>query len=373
MLKILISGYYGFDNIGDEAILASVIKSLRESANQKIELTVLSGNPEKTEQEFKIKAIPRANLFKIIQALRNADLLVSGGGSLLQDVSSVFSLYYYLMIILLARVLGKKTVLYAQGIGPIKYKFNRLITRIIINGVDLITVRDQESKQELLNMGVSKQPIHVTADSVYALEVPKYAQKKKDEGDFLIGVSVRDWKNLYQYKQIIADSLDYIIAQQNARVVFIPMYYPADYQASLQIKKCMKQEVAIIDKKLNMHEILAEIGKLDLMLGVRLHALIFATLMNVPVIGISYDPKIDNFLQIFKFCAVGSVDHLRRGDILAEIQRIKENSEAIKQRINKEVNYLRKQAVRNAQLTMALFQQKQEDKDEQSNDSGCSG
>lgn len=170
MLRIAVSGYYGFKNAGDDAILMALVTTLRALAPG-VEITVFSNSPAETRQLYGVRAVNRWNPFRVIWALLHSDLLLSGGGGLLQDVTGggVRSICYYLMVVLLALVVGKPVVYYAQGVGPILTRFGRWLTRVISNRVDLITVRDQDSREDLLAMGVSRPPLVVTADPVLAL------------------------------------------------------------------------------------------------------------------------------------------------------------------------------------------------------------
>ena len=117
MYNILISGYYGFDNIGDESILRTLVTSLRERIPN-CSLTVLSHDPAATREKYGVEAVERMSPLAIARAVRRCDMLISGGGSLLQDVTSSKSLHYYLAIIRFAQLLGKKVLIYSQGIGP---------------------------------------------------------------------------------------------------------------------------------------------------------------------------------------------------------------------------------------------------------------
>src|SRR5690554_5843293 len=114
MTKIIIAGYYGFDNIGDEAILMSMVKAFK-SINKEIEILVLSNNPEKTSKEYKVKSINRNNLVAFIKELKNCNLFISGGGSLLQDITGWKSIPFYIGQLVLAKIMRKKTVVFAQG------------------------------------------------------------------------------------------------------------------------------------------------------------------------------------------------------------------------------------------------------------------
>ena len=124
MYNILISGYYGFDNIGDESILRTLVSSLREHIPG-CSLTVLSHNPASTREKYGVEAVERMSPMAILRAVKQCDMLISGGGSLLQDVTSSKSLHYYLSIIRCAEFFHKKVFIYSQGIGPIDRPGNR--------------------------------------------------------------------------------------------------------------------------------------------------------------------------------------------------------------------------------------------------------
>lgn len=165
--KIVISGYYGFNNAGDEAMLSAIIQSLRSTFDTP-EITVISGSPAKTSWIFDVKAIPRFGMLPIIKSIFRSDLIISGGGSLLQDVTSWKSMIYYLSIITLGVLFRKRVFLYSQGIGPVRYRVIRIVLKHVLNHVDVITVRDKESKGFLERLGV-KRRIYTTADAVLSL------------------------------------------------------------------------------------------------------------------------------------------------------------------------------------------------------------
>ena len=168
MSKIVISGYYGFNNAGDEALLTAILASLR-AIEPKADITVISGNPGNTIVKHQVKSLYRFAAVRLLRAIGEADLVISGGGSLLQDVTSKRSLAYYLSIIAAAKWKGKKVMLFAQGIGPIRNRFMRLLTRLVVSKADVITVRDEDSAEELARMGVPAAKVEVTADSVLTL------------------------------------------------------------------------------------------------------------------------------------------------------------------------------------------------------------
>ena len=148
----VISGYHGFANSGDEALLWAILNTLKQKSPD-ISVTVLSKTPEETARDYGVKSVNRYNFFKIRKEMKQAKMLIFGGGSLLQDVTSSKSLKYYLMIIALAESCGLKTMLYANGIGPIRKRADRRLTARILNRVDLITLRDDKSDEELKKLG----------------------------------------------------------------------------------------------------------------------------------------------------------------------------------------------------------------------------
>lgn len=152
MSKIIISGYYGFENTGDEAILLGIISNIR-AVNKPVDICVLSRRPEITASRYGVRAINRNNFRAIIQEIKRCDLFLSGGGSLLQDITGWKSIPYYLGLVLIAQLMGKKTAFYAQGIGPVRGTLGRLLIKFVGNRTDLITVRDEASKELLVELG----------------------------------------------------------------------------------------------------------------------------------------------------------------------------------------------------------------------------
>lgn len=155
MVNILISGYYGFDNIGDESILRTLVSSLREHIPE-CSLTVLSHNPASTREKYGVEAVDRMSPVAILHAVKKCDMLISGGGSLLQDVTSSKSLHYYLSIIRCAEFFHKKVFIYSQGIGPIDRPGNRRAAAAALKRADGIVVRDERSASLLEEIGIAR-------------------------------------------------------------------------------------------------------------------------------------------------------------------------------------------------------------------------
>ncbi|MDT8903933.1 polysaccharide pyruvyl transferase CsaB [Anaeroselena agilis] len=362
MSEIVISGYYGFGNAGDEAMLTAMIEALTD-VNPAVRITVISGCPADTRRRHGVASVFRLNYPEIIRILRKSDLLISGGGSLLQDVTSDRSLYYYLSIMMLAEKLGKPVMLYAQGIGPVRGAMAKGAMRHIGNMVDLITVRDEGSRTELKSLGVDVPPIHVTADPVLALHqvdkgIGRAILKKRDlEGNApLIGISVREWKDWTYYKTTLAEAADRLVAECGARLVFLPMQWPDDMNIARRIADRMKQPAAVLEEEYTTSELLSLVGNLDMLIGIRLHALIFAAVMHVPLIGISYDPKIDRFLETVGDKPVGTLQNFTADALLAKVRALWPEIRHPSRERAARIGELRQKAFRNAELAMALIE-----------------
>ena len=307
-MKVLISGYYGFYNIGDEAILKSIIEALRNE-DPKIDIVVLSNDVEYTKSTYKVNAINRWKLNDIYKELLKCDGFISGGGSLFQDVTSSRSILYYTSIIWLAKFAKKPIFIYAQGIGPIDKKNNRKIVGRLFNKVDYITLRDKESKLLLNDIGVRKD-IDIVPDPVMGFNIENYEFKLPEyyTNDDYITVSIRDWKkNNSEFQKNIALTCDKII-ESGINVVFIPMHGEHDEKISIEVANMMKYNAKVLSKNLTMEEKMMYIKESKLMIGMRLHALIFAATVGTPMIGISYDPKIDSYLKLIEQPSIGNVE-----------------------------------------------------------------
>lgn len=361
MNRVLISGYYGFANAGDEAMLTAIIGTLRKN-KPNTEIVVISGRPYETTKWHGVKSISRLNGLAIICELLKTDLLISGGGSLLQDVTSKRSLYYYLSIIIMAKLFLKKVILYGHGIGPINAALARKVTKYVCNCVDKITVRDTGSKEELEALGV-KQKIIVTSDPVFAINpvckeigrkiLDKYGVHNKS----VIGVSIRKWRGLSNHQNVLAKVCDEIIDKYGVEIVFVPLQYPEDVLACEEITSKMENKIqAIVMKECyTTTEFMSIVGNFDLLLGVRLHALIFAAVMGVPVIGLSYDPKIDRFLMGIQTKAIGTLDTIDEETLRGKIASIYDNLSEERNLQAQSVKALREKAVLNAQFAIDLL------------------
>ena len=324
MSKIVISGYYGFNNAGDEALLTAILAALRASEPE-ADITVISGNPGNTIAKHQVKSMYRFAAVRLLRAIGEADLVISGGGSLLQDVTSKRSLAYYLSIIAAGKWKRKKVMLFAQGIGPIRNRFMRLLTRLVVSKADVITVRDEDSAEELKRMGVPAAKVEVTADPVLMLNPESkiagktiLAEAGLDPYKPIIGVSVREWPDNQRCLKQLAAALGTLSDRYNAQIAILPLQVSKDLKDSQLLQgylPAIRNKVVLMKGDYSTEEFLSVIGSFRLLIGMRLHALIFAAVMKVPLLAISYDPKVDSFLKAIGTEAVGTVETLDAGKV----------------------------------------------------------
>jgi len=361
--KIMISGYYGFNNTGDEAILKSMVGAFKEKIPQ-IKITVLSQNPLQTSQTYQVKAINRLHLIDIMRCLRDTNLFISGGGGLLQDSTGKgWSILYYLGLILVAKTVKVPVMIYAQGIGPVNKQINKKLMKWILNKVDLITVRDKPSKELLENLGVVKPSIYVNSDPVFLLKKknikniidrhPLIQELINSNSCPLIGVSVREYKNYgSDLIRIFAQVADYLIKNYQAKIIFLPFKFDEDVHISEEILSLMKNKAEVLKIKLEPEELLSVLSRLSLVVGVRLHSIIFSSMANIPFIAFNYDPKVKYFVEDLGLpeLLLEIDEGISLKNIQEKIEYVRENNDKIKDILLKKVNNLEEKALANNEL-----------------------
>lgn len=304
-LKVCVLGYYGFGNAGDEAVLDGILTGLNVAAKKKgieLKITVLSADPETTRKSRSVNAVNRTSIKLIFSVLRNTDAFILGGGSLLQDVTGRgLSVPYYAGLSILAKILGKKVVFYAQGIGPVKKYANRLIVHIAASLADFLSVRDNGSLLELRGLGVSRKTVHLTADPAFALLADADSQSlrealKKLPDKPILGVMLRNWPGIEDALDKMGTVCDALAKELDLAIALIPMQKIQDLEICRKLHDILDTDSFIIDDDLPPAEMIALYERFSLVLGMRLHALIFAAIAGVPMLGIGYDPKINAFL-----------------------------------------------------------------------------
>lgn len=307
----VISGYYGFNNSGDDALLLGMLKSLYE-INPNFRCLVLSANPALTKKQYRIDSVKRFDFCAIRKAIKNSRMLISGGGSLIQDATSYKSLLYYLYVINYAKKCGLSVMLYANGIGPLKEK-NIGIVQKALRGVDYITLRDNDSSKLLSKMDIGPVPVKKLSDPAILVEpsgcdrVHEILMKNGIEKDTeYMCVAVRPWKNSDpEFEEKIAEVCDEVYEKYGLTSVFLLMKPATDRKISHRISEKTKHKSYVLDENLKIQDIMGIVGNAKAVLGMRLHMLIYSACVTVPCVALSYDPKIDGFMkgaELEEFC-----------------------------------------------------------------------
>ena len=363
MREVLISGYYGFKNSGDDALLQAIINDLKTTSPDR-KIVVLSKNPEETKKTYNVFAINRLNPFAIIFHMLKAKLLISGGGTLIQDATSTKSLIYYLSVISIAKIMGIRVMLYANGIGPVVSDKNKILTKKVLNRTDCITLRDEKSFGVLCDLGVTKPQIKITADPVFTIESSDKSVGKKilkengvPDNKKLLGISVRGWKNSDpEFKEKLAFSIDEICKKHSLFPVFLPLQ-PKDEKVCVDVASLLTSPYVILKEHLFIDDMLSVIGNLDIAIGMRLHMLIYAAKCAVPIIGICYDPKISGFMDYAKQGKYVYAENLDKDALILRACEIFDNYEEIKKTLVLTSQKMQALAKENSECASSLLQE----------------
>ena len=286
MTKYIVSGYIGFDNFGDEAIAKVLTGRLKKSGAEKI--TLISSNPEKTAQIHQVNSCKMLDFWK---SLCEADVLISGGGSLLQDVTSVKSLIYYLGVIYSALILGKKVEIFAQGIGPINSKIGQILTRFALSRADKISVRDKKSQELLKEWRIEAE---LVKDPILELELPH----KNQIG--VVGIQLRNYPTLTdKFLNRLAEEIVKNFADKKIQIISL--------QDSVDLEVCEKfarilkingreNNVEIVNN-LTINDVFECIANLEYLVAMRFHANVVGIKAGVKTLAINYDIKVKKLAE----------------------------------------------------------------------------
>lgn len=286
MKKLLLVGYFGFDNLGDELLLVSLLDYLRKNLPD-IKPMVLYGKP--LPEVYGVEVIPRKSL---INGIRVADGICFAGGSILQDVTSMRSLLYYLGIILLSFIMKKPVVMVSQGIGPIRTTLGKKLLKIL-NLTYSISVRDRDSLEVLERFGIYKPRCYLGNDLVLYLNLEEFKkpliEKKRD-----VLISVRESPNFKE-----GDFLEAITRfkdRYNLDVSILVTHKLKDRDISERFAKKLNCDLVFWESPFSVISIMSSF---KFVISMRLHPLILSALLDIPFLGIVYDPKVKAFISYF--------------------------------------------------------------------------
>lgn len=361
MSRAVILGYYGFANTGDEALLEAIVESLRRRCPG-LGITVLTAVEPLSVEAPGLAAVNRWHPLHVVRAIRRADLLIAGGGSLLQDATSLRSLAYYVGIIILARLLDKRVMLYANGLGPLRTDPGRWLARQALEAADVITLRDRKSLAELGALFPDLAgKARLTADPVLLLRPeredladPLLADAGLPHGKPFIAACVRPWPGV-AYEAPLAAALDRVAQRHGMATVFLPMQVSNDAEASRRVMAHMRSEAYLLNEPVQPRVFMGLLARAQAVAAMRLHAAILAAALHLPALGIAYDPKVEGVVTDLGLPILGQPGELtaeRLAEGLGElILRREELGKALRNRVAE----LQALAEENATLAVSLL------------------
>ena len=304
---VVICGAYGRGNAGDEAILQALVTEMR-AIDPDLPVWVMTRRPKATRLRHRVGASYTFNPFSFCRQIRKSVLYLNGGGSLIQDVTSHRSLWFYLITLSAARRSGCKVLMYGCGIGPVIHPGNRRSTgRVINRSVDVITLRDSASWEELRALGVTRPQVILAADPAVTLPAAPPAEAdafleqhglRPQDGEKYMGVTVRPWPGFEEKVPAFAAAVDHAYEVYGLIPVFIPIEGRPDDAAAQKVAALLKKAPAHLLPACPTTDLaIALYARMDVALSMRLHALIFAAVGGVPLAGVVYDPKVSAFLD----------------------------------------------------------------------------
>lgn len=285
MTKYIVSGYIGFDNFGDEAVAKVLTDKLKAESAEKI--TLISSNPEKTAQMYNVAS---CGMLYFLPSLIESDVLISGGGSLLQDVTSIKSLVYYLLIIVLGIFLRKKVVIYSQGIGPVNSKIGKSLTKFVLKYVTEISVRDEKSQALLKEWGINS---ILVKDPVFDIEIEPKTLKDT------VGVQLRGFRSLTkEFLNKLSDEILYYYKDKKIKIISLQDSIDEDvckeFAGLLKQKGMLNVEIL---HNLSVNDAIECISGLEYLIGMRFHANVVGIKSGVKTAAINYDPKVQKLAE----------------------------------------------------------------------------
>jgi len=292
-MKLALVGNYGATNVGDDAILASILKS-----HASHEWTVLSADPEDTRERFKVKSVSlfplgirslfRFGFRKSYKVLKSVEAVVLGGGGLFQD-NHLLACFLWAWQVYWAKWLRKPLFIYATGVGPLKTWLGMFLTRWVYDYASGVTVRDKASYDKLVELGVSVAKVEITADPAFLFKSSEEG-KTRESRTYLI--SLRPW--LHHNPALVegfAQVLLKLKAEKNATFAFICMQTVREHDRQV-LEPLMERVGGTIAVPKDFSELVGLLEQAEFAIGMRYHFLIAALIARTPTLALSYSPKV---------------------------------------------------------------------------------
>jgi polysaccharide pyruvyl transferase CsaB len=362
--RVGITGSYGGLNLGDEAILQSIIAQLRKDL-PKVEVTVFSRDADDTKQRHQVeRSVPVRKLSRaeVLPEVERLDLLILGGGGILYDADA----RTYLREVQLAREKRVPVFVYAIGAGPLTHAAAQAAVREALGEAEMVTVREKSAHRVLEEAGVHRD-IVVTADPALLLKpepLPRGVLKSEGlEGSRLIGMSVREPGvaapdiDEKVYHALLANAADFMVDRWDANIVFVPMersVLDTQHSHAVIAKMLRAQRATVLKGEYTSGQILSWMGKFDFALGMRLHFLIFAAIQGTPFAALPYAGKVSGFLEALGVPAP-PLNLVNAGRLIAYLDDSWDRRRSIRTRINESLPALQERARETHRLLLELL------------------
>lgn len=320
MKKVLICGYFGFENFGDEALLYVLIKALSDLGIQRQNITVLSNNPGLVSNVHKVNSVMRWNYLDVLNALLSNDKIIFTGG-VFQDKTSFKSFLYYFLQLFIAGISGKDVAFFGAGVGPFQRELSFSLFNFGVKNVRWITVRDQASA----GFFPHRNQLAITCDPVWSIDYDYSFQDLIKQVNWqlpILGVSLRQDRFLKEgHITTFADKLSRIVnGMKDWQIVLIPCMpqedFPVLYELyDLTARKVSEPNRVIILESFPNLSVLQQAGVLascDALLGMRYHSLLIPLANEKPVFGLIYDQKVKSLLDFASQVGIGFKDDMEQ-------------------------------------------------------------
>jgi polysaccharide pyruvyl transferase WcaK-like protein len=171
-----------------------------------------------------------------------------------------------------------------------------------------------------------------------------------------VGFAIREPKTGSEFVGEICESISRLTDERGARALLIPFHFSEDLPVIEEIERRLPDKVFAIKRKYLTDEMLSIIGNVDVLAGVRLHSLIYAAVMDVPMIAISYDPKINSFMHSLGMKAMSAVSDFKSGYFIEEFDKTMANAEQIRMEARGRVDALIRKLDTNERMIRELME-----------------
>ncbi len=327
-MRVVCCGYYGQGNAGDEALLASLLQMLPAECTP----CVLSGNPKQTRDRYQVSSCNRMSTFDLLKVLRKSDAFIWGGGSLIQDATSVLSPVYYIGLMGLAQQMGLKTIAWAQGIGPLQRQFTQNLARQAFAGCNAVSVRDMGSASLLAQWQIT--PTVMAPDPVWALESKPVPEPTIDLPAPPVAVSWRSHPQLTPTRlATLTRALIDFQKATNTCILLVPFQESRDREIAELIQQQLPGPSHLFSLQ-DPQEIKGLFRGVEMVIGMRYHSLIMGAAEECRCFALSYDPKVSQLMKELDMpgwelsqlpedpnvISTSWIEHYANGDALSAVQ-----------------------------------------------------